>query len=269
MSLESLFIKLTSISAMTFSFYIGIFMFLSTAGTLFFKQSIKKKDIYSKTFKYVVLCAFFMALSNILFISAIKNTQVANVVIILSTSALFSSFFAYLLYRKKPSKNIFISSFFIFIGLIIIFKEELSLGNFEGNLYALLCTIIFSISFVVLSRHKDANRVLLIAISGLMLSFIAYLLADDLLIDLKTLFIVMTMGFVITPISRVLVSSGTKYINASEVSLLMIIETIMAPVWVWMFLNEIPSSYTFIGGSLIVTTLILNSIYSMKKARRV
>ena len=44
----------------------------------------------------------------------------------------------------------------------------------------------------------------------------------------------------------------------------MIIETIMAPIWVWLFLNEIPSSYTFIGGSIIILTLIVNSLYTLK-----
>ncbi|MCP4971489.1 MAG: DMT family transporter [Arcobacter sp.] len=265
MSFESLLIKLTSISPLAFSFYIGIFMFFSTTGTLFIKKEISIKDIYNKSFKYIMLCAFLMSLSNIFFISAIKNTQVANVVIILSTSALFSSFFAYLFYRKKPQKNIYVSSTFIFLGLFIIFKEELSIGNFQGNIYALLCTVIFSISFVVLAKHKDVNRVLLTAISGIMLSLITYVLSESLEVDIKTLFIVMTMGLIVTPLSRVMIGNGTKYINASEVSLLMIIETIMAPIWVWIFLNEIPSEYTFIGGSIILLTILFNSIYTIKR----
>ena len=73
------------------------------------------------------------------------------------------------------------------------------------------------------------------------------------------------MGLIITPFSRVLIFSGTKFINASEVSLLMIIETVMGPIWVWMVLNEVPSSYTFIGGAIILLTLIVNSIYFIRK----
>jgi drug/metabolite transporter (DMT)-like permease len=75
------------------------------------------------------------------------------------------------------------------------------------------------------------------------------------------------MGLLITPISRVLIGNGAKYISASEVSLLMLIETIMAPIWVWIFLNEIPSIYTFIGGGIIVITLIINSLYTLKKGK--
>ncbi len=141
----------------------------------------------------------------------------------------------------------------------------MSIGNFQGNIYALLCTVIISISFVVLAKHKDVNRVLLTAISGIMLSLITYVLSESLEVDIKTLFIVMTMGLIVTPLSRVMIGNGTKYINASEVSLLMIIETIMAPIWVWIFLNEIPSEYTFIGGSIILLTILFNSIYTIKR----
>ncbi len=90
-------------------------------------------------------------------------------------------------------------------------------------------------------------------------------LSEDLKIDLNNLLIVMFMGLIISSFSRVLIGNGAKYISASEVSLLMLIETIMAPIWVWVFLNEIPTIYTFIGGSVIVATLVVNSLYTLKK----
>ena len=107
-------------------------------------------------------------------------------------------------------------------------------------------------------------KIQLTALSGVALSVIAFFFCDDLAIDFKTLLIIMAMGLIISPFSRVLIGNGAIYISASEVSLLMIIETIMAPIWVWLFLNEIPSSYTFIGGSIIIATLIANSIYTLK-----
>ena len=88
------------------------------------------------------------------------------------------------------------------------------------------------------------DRVVLTALSEVALSVITYFLSDDLKIDTTNLLIVMSMGLIISSISRVLIGNGAKYISASEVSLLMLIETIMAPIWVWIFLNEIPSSNT-------------------------
>ncbi len=264
MSLESLFIKFTSISSFLFSFYMGIFMFISMASTLLFKEKNFVKNAIKSSYVVLIVCAILMAVSNILFISAVKTTTVANVVIIFSTAALFSALFAYLFYKEKITKNIIIASFFMFVGLYIIFNDQLDIGSSEGNIYALLCTALFSIFFVLLSRYKEMDRVVLTALSGVALSVIAFFFCDDLAIDFKTLLIIMAMGLIISPFSRVLIGNGAIYISASEVSLLMIIETIMAPIWVWLFLNEIPSSYTFIGGSIIIATLIANSIYTLK-----
>lgn len=265
MSLESLFIKFTSVSPFLFSFYIGIFMFVSMASTLIFKKKEFIQKALKTSFPMLIVCATLMGTSNIFFITAVKTTTVANVVIIFSTAALFSALFAYLFYREKISKNIIYASFFMFVGLFIIFNDKLEIGSIKGNIYALLCTAFFATSYVILSKYKEMNRVVLTAFSGMALSFIAFFFCDDLAIDLKTLTIVMTMGLLISPISRVLIGNGAIYISASEVSLLMIIETMMAPIWVWIFLNEVPSSYTFIGGSIIIATLIVNSIYTLKK----
>ena len=264
MSLESLFIKFTSISSFLFSFYMGIFMFISMASTLLFKEKNFVRNAIKSSYVVLIVCAILMAVSNILFISAVKTTTVANVVIIFSTAALFSALFAYLFYKEKITKNIIIASFFMFVGLYIIFNDQLDIGSSEGNIYALLCTALFSIFFVLLSRYKEMDRVVLTALSGVALSVIAFFFCDDLAIDFKTLLIIMAMGLIISPFSRVLIGNGAIYISASEVSLLMIIETIMAPIWVWLFLNEIPSSYTFIGGSIIISTLIVNSLYTLK-----
>ena len=265
MSLESLFIKFTTISPFLFSFYIGIFMFISMISTFIFKEKAVLKKALTTNLPMMIVCAILMGTSNIFFITAVKTTTVANVVIIFSTAALFSALFAYLFYREKITKNIIVASFFMFVGLFIIFNDKLEIGSIEGNIYALLCTAFFATSYVILSRYKEMDRFILTAFSGLALSMIAFFFCDDLSIDFKTLAVVMIMGLLISPISRVFLGNGAKYISASEVSLLMIIETIMAPVWVWIFLNEVPSSYTFIGGSIIVATLIVNSLYTLKK----
>ena len=265
MSLESLFIKFTTISPFLFSFYIGIFMFISMISTFIFKEKAVLKKALTTNLPMMIVCAILMGTSNIFFITAVKTTTVANVVIIFSTAALFSALFAYLFYREKITKNIIVASFFMFVGLFIIFNDKLEIGSIEGNIYALLCTAFFATSYVILSRYKEMDRFILTAFSGLALSMIAFFFCDDLSIDFKTLAVVMIMGLLISPISRVFLGNGAKYISASEVSLLMIIETIMAPIWVWIFLDEVPSSYTFIGGSIIIATLIVNSIYTLKR----
>lgn len=265
MSLESLLIRLANIDVFIFSFYIGIFIFISMASSLIIKQRDEIKKITSTSFPILIFCASLMGSSNIFFISGIKNTTVANVVLIFGTAALFSAFFAFLIYKEKITKNILLASFFMIVGLFIIFKDEIAIGNMTGNIYALLSVSSFALAFVFLVRHVEINRFVLTAVVGLSMTAISFFLADSFSIDLNTLGIIAFMGLFVTPVARVLISSGTKFISASEIGLLMIIETLMAPLWVWMFLHEVPSSNTFIGGSIILLTLIINSLYTLKK----
>lgn len=265
MSLESLLVKLTNIDTITFCFYLGIFIFISMAITLIIKEKEEIKVITKKSFPILIACAILMGSSNFFFISGIKNTSVANVVIIFGTSALFSALYAYLIYKEKVTKNILIASTFMIFGLFIIFKDDLGLGNMIGNIYALLAVSCFSLAFVFLSKHININRIALTGTVGLYMAIISFILSDSLIIDLRTLGVLLLMGLLVNPFARVLMSNGTKYISASEATLLMIIETIMAPIWVWMFLNEIPNSNTFIGGSIIILTLVANSLYTLKR----
>lgn len=267
MSFEALFIKLTSIEPLTLCFYLGLCMFISSSFILSRKRKNIIKDSISNSFKFALIAATLMATSNIFFISAVKNTLAANVVLILAAAPLFAAFFSFVFYRIKPTKNIFVSSFFIFIGLIIIFSDQIGLGNMTGNIYALICAMLFSLLFVVLSKNVSIDRIFLIALAGIVLTIESFLLVKDISIDVNNLLIIAVMGFLITPVSRIMIGNGTKFLNASEVSLLMIIETVMAPIWVWFILKELPSSNTFLGGALIILTLILNALYTLKTSK--
>lgn len=268
MSLESLLIKLANISALTFSFYIGVLMFLTINTILFLQHKQKVVSIYKKDFKPIFMCGFLFGLANIFFISAIKTTTVANTVMILASAPLFSAFFTYLLYKEKSKKNIYVASFFIFIGLFIIFSSQLGSGDFIGNIYALICVNFFSLSFVILSHYTGVNRLAVTAIAGFSLAVISSFFVSSFYINEQTLYILLFTGIIVTSISRVLMGIGTKNLPASEVSLLMIIETVMAPIWVWLVLKEVPSNSTFVGGAIILLTLILNSLYVLKTAKK-
>ena len=62
----------------------------------------------------------------------------------------------------------------------------------------------------------------------------------------------LTFGFICITI-------GSRTTRSVTVGLLMLSETICAPLWVWLFLNEIPPISVFFGGSIIILALILKS----------
>lgn len=267
MSIESLLIKLTTIDASLYAFYLGIFVFISTNFLLAVTQ---KKDIikaYRTNLIIILLCGLFTGVSNFSFINAIKETSVANVVLITASSPLFSTLYAFFLYKEKSTKNVYIASFFIFVGLFVIFYEQLGKGQWLGNVYALVTVNMFSLIYVLMAKYKSASRLALTAIGGLSVSLFSLLLLDnaDFSLDNNNLLILLLAGLLVSPMSRVLIGVGTKRLPASEVGLLTIIQTVMAPLWVWLVLNEIPPRAAFIGGSIILAALLVNSIYLIQK----
>ena len=45
----------------------------------------------------------------------------------------------------------------------------------------------------------------------------------------------------------------------------MLLETIFAPIWVWIFLNEVPPSSVLIGGLIIISAVVLKSFDKTKE----
>ena len=56
------------------------------------------------------------------------------------------------------------------------------------------------------------------------------------------------------------ITIGSRTTPSTTIGLLMLTETIFAPIWVWTFLNEIPPLSVLIGGCVIITAIILKSL---------
>ncbi len=268
MSFESLLIKLTTLPAQNFTFYFGLGMFFSTNLILLFQQKKHFFALYKHHFAPILLSGLLMGISNFFFILAIKSTSVANVVFIISTSPLISALIGFFLFKTKSPKRLFIATFFIFIGLLFILFNDLSMGTLQGNFYAMICALSFTSFFIVLERHKELNRLACIGAGGAIASLLALLSTPLMLPDTTSLVIVIFMGTLLTPISRYLIGIGTKVLPSTDITLLTIIETVLAPILVWIFLDEAMSPSTIIGGSIIIVTLMIYAQRATKASKR-
>jgi drug/metabolite transporter (DMT)-like permease len=80
-------------------------------------------------------------------------------------------------------------------------------------------------------------------------------------IDLKSLAILAYLGIVQVGIAFILFVTWSGYLKASQTGLIVILEAVFGPVWPWIWLSEKPGSATFVGGAVIITALVLHSLY--------
>ena len=72
---------------------------------------------------------------------------------------------------------------------------------------------------------------------------------------------------VLLPLSVVFLTRAPTNIPAPEVSLIILLETMLGPLWVWMAIAEQPSVQTMAGGALIIVVLVIHSVISLRQSR--
>ena len=75
------------------------------------------------------------------------------------------------------------------------------------------------------------------------------------------------LGGLLLPVSFALITLAPRYLSAPEVSLILLVETILGPIWVWLVLHEVPHLSTLIAGLLILGTLCCHTLLGMRSAK--
>lgn len=264
MSFESPAISFVNVSGFDYVFFFGLFLFISSFSiSLFTLKPSGVRTAFKANLKGNLLAGIFMALSNISFTFAVKYAGIALPVIILATSPIFCAIFDRLFFKNHTPKSIFISTFFVIIGIIITVYDRLDYSGLLGILLSFLCVFCFSMLYVILGNFPKAHRGICISLGG----FIIFLLSMFFVtfdITLKEIFIIGIIGLFITPASRYMLGYSTLYILPAQVGLINILESILAPFWGYVFLNQNVSINLIVGGVLILIIIAINTIFFSK-----
>ena len=206
-----------------------------------------------------LLGGFVMSLSFIAFVVAMTNTSVANVVFIISTQTMFLAIFGYFYLKEKVSLVSFISILLAMSGITIMVGDSLSSGSFFGNLVALAIPINFSILVMIIRKNKNLDMVPAIFYSGIFSVIYGLILSESFIFTSHDILMGFFLGVPQLAFGFICITIGSRSTSSATIGLLMLSETICAPIWVLLFLNEIPPVSTLIGGFTIIIAIIIKS----------
>ena len=234
---------------------------------LVFLISIYKKN----TFKIIrdsgypaILGGFVMSFSFVAFVIAMTNTTVANVVFIISTQTMFLAIFGYFYLKEKVSLIGSISIFLAMSGIIIMVGDSISAGSLFGNLVALAIPINFAIYVMIIRKNSDLDMVPAMFYSGIFSLTYGYFLSESFDFTHHDILMGFLLGVPQLALGFICITIGSRTTASATVGLLMLMETLCGPLWVWLFLNEIPPISVFIGGVVIIFAIILKSFDKKK-----
>ncbi len=208
------------------------------------------------------------SLGTISFIFAITHTSVANTLIILSTTPLFAAIIGRLLLHEKIQPRTMVAILLVCIGITVMATGSAEQqGGLLGDLAAILGSFFLACGFSFVRRFPGVSAFSAISCSGLLTAVMILPLASPLAVSQADMGYLLIMGLYMLPIGTALMFLGPRYIPAPEVGLLLLLESILGPVWVWLALGEEPGVSTLLGGAIVISTLAVNTIWALKYPR--
>ena len=267
-SFDALLVRLADADASVIAFYRGFFMGIIMLFTWIIKG---EKDVIPKAKKelfMILVIALISGVGTSLFVFSVKYTIAANTVVFLATSSFFGAVFSYLILKEKIRKETAIAIAVSLFGIIVIFGNSFSIGgNLLGDFLGILLAVSMGLQLTLLRKFTHFSHYFIISASGFILMFIMYFIAENVFdISLKSLFWLFLMGLM-QVVAMFLIYGSTKFISSAEVGVFSTIETIFAPIWLCLFIGEIPPSLTLVGGLFVVSAIFINAYPQIKRKK--
>ena len=240
--------------------FLRSFFFL--LGLIVFLLIVYKKNTLTKIKTSglpALLGGFVLSFSFIAFVVAMSNTTVANVVFIISTQTMFLALFGFFYLKEKVSLIGSLSIFLAMSGIFIMVGDSVSSGSLFGNLVALAIPINFAILVMIIRKYKNLDMVPAIFYSGIFSCIYGLILSNSFNFTFHDILMGFLLGVPQLALGFICITIGSRTTPSATIGLLMLSETLFAPIWVWIFLNEVPPISVFLGGVIIILAIILKS----------
>jgi drug/metabolite transporter (DMT)-like permease len=209
----------------------------------------------------VVYCAMV-----VFFVLANKTTTAANAILLQYTAPMYIALLGSWLLHERPTRADWVTIGFVLIGMVLFLLDGLSVGNWLGNIVALLCAFCYGVLTILLRKQKDASpyeSVLLGNILTAVVSIPALFAARP---SLQNWLVLALMGMFQLGLAWVLVAKATRHVTAMEIVLIGAIEPILNPLWVVLIVGERPSLLAMIGGVIVLSAVVGRGIISSRAA---
>ena len=239
--------------------------FFFTLTVLAFLIISYKKDTF-KSFYVSGLPGFFggiiLSFGFCGYVFAMYNTTVANTNFIISLQILFLAIFGYFFLKEKIGVTTLISIFLAVTGVLLMVGNSLSPGELSGNLAAFSMPIVFAILIIIIRKYPTVDMVPAQFVAGVSSCLVGFLLSTKLMISPNDIFLGFLAGFFQVGFGFIFITIGARTTPSAIVGVIMLSESVLGPIWAFLFVSERPSLFGIIGGAIILFAVLLQ-FYSL------
>lgn len=251
--------------------YRGLFSMLVLIGLLLAQYGRGAVRSFVRIGPLGAIASLLIGVAPLFYVLAMTATTVANTLFILATVPFFTSVLAWVVIGERVRPGTWLAMALAALGIAVMVGEGIAVGSLFGNLMALGCALSFSCFAVIVRRQRDFDMLPALVAGSLVTCTIALMVSwDRWLIGWHDLLLCVLWGAGISGLlGNWLFIKAARHLPAAEVTLLMMTEFVLGPVWVWVFVGEVPGRYTLLGGVLVLGAVAGRALTDLEGARRV
>lgn len=252
-SLGGIFIKLISWSPFMIAGVRSLIAALILGGYMYFRR------VPVKICRYSIGAGIGLSASCLFFVVANKLTTAANAIVLQYAAPVFILIISAVFLKQKLHRKEVITVSITMVGIILFFFDQLSPGSILGNIFGILAGLFLAIMLVMvgLGGKDDSIRMTGILLAHLMTTVIgipAGLFGTSSATSTEILYIVI-LGVFQLGIPYLLFAIATRDCPPLAASLIAMLEPLLNPVWVAIFVGEMPGLCALIGAAIIIVTV--------------
>ena len=201
------------------------------------------------------------------YVFAMYNTTVANTNFIISLQILFLAIFGYFFLKEKISAITLTSIILAISGVFLMVGNSLSPGELSGNLAAFTMPITFAILIMIVRKFPTVDMVPAQFVAGISSCLIGFFLSNKLMISSHDIFLGFLAGFFQVGFGFIFITIGARSTPSAMVGIIMLSESVLGPIWAFLFVSERPSTFGLIGGAIILFAVLIQ-FYSLLLSKK-
>jgi drug/metabolite transporter (DMT)-like permease len=198
-----------------------------------------------------------LAISSASFFIALNHASVANVLFMQALAPIAAAALGTLLGEPVSRRT--------WIAMVVALTGVALMVGGPGGTSALgqVLTILMSLSFagvIVITRHRrDVSMAPAMCLSQVLVFALAAPFSDFGAATTKDMVLLATLGICQIGLGFVFLTVGARLIPAGEVALITLLEIVLGPLWVWLFLSERPATATLVGGAIVLAAVLVQA----------
>ena len=192
---------------------------------------------------------------------ALKYTTVAVAVFVMAAAPILAALLGKIFLAEQVSARVWASIAMAVAGIAIMVGGRLQVGDTIGVAVAVLGIVFFGIYAVTLRVGKNVDMTPAVlyggAIGGVVSLSVSIGTGVGLVIPWIEAMWCSLLGVVQLGLGSVLFALAAQGVPAVQLTLFALGEPLLAPIWVWLMLGDLPTAATLTGGAILFAALAL------------